>query len=123
MPEQQPVADEAVQAAQTLLRRRVGYNEFCNRAEADAADMALLGPVVEAAAPFIRAPLEAENTRLREALATVRADLVNEIVEALRSETEWFALLDGSQDKRDGYALGFYEAADFLLRTFGGDRA
>jgi hypothetical protein len=46
---------------------------------------------------------------------SARAEALREAAEKLRDETEWYeGKVPGSHDKQQGYALGFYEAADFL---------
>lgn len=87
MPEQQPVPDEAVKAAQAIMVNGVNGDaaRVLRKIETRAA--------VEAAAPLIR------------------AQAIRDVVEALQSR------------KLAAERSTWGQAADFILRTFGGDRA
>jgi hypothetical protein len=66
VPEQQPVPDEALIAA---LDTAMADSALPRYGQHRAAVQERYRRVLEAAAPFIRAPLEAENARLRERIA------------------------------------------------------
>jgi hypothetical protein len=89
MPEQQPVPDEAVRAAARAIaatrNRTLGTEGVWPSDEMAARD------AVEAAAPFICAPLEAENAQLREALGRIAYGLEGEMgrYDAPRDNTWW----------------------------------
>jgi hypothetical protein len=83
--EQQPVPDEAVKAAQAIMLDGVERDVERVRRKIDTR------AAVEAAAPFIRAPLEAENARLREALTRIAYGLEGEMgrYDTPRDNTWW----------------------------------
>jgi hypothetical protein len=63
VPEQQPVPDEAVEAALAVAHE--GPMSLCDMGSDTCSTRPEVRRLVEAAAPFISAPLEAENARLR----------------------------------------------------------
>jgi hypothetical protein len=127
VPEQQPVPDKAVRALVPWVTGRCGTcagtgvslrsNLDCTPCDATGLDprfgSELARRAAEEVAPFIRAPLEAENARLRER----EASLVDEIVGALRRR---YAELEAAHGPPN---TSVEPAHEFVRRTFGADRA